>query len=80
MPTPTTLEMPRTLRWNRYVVVFAVYLTKWVEAYVVKDQTSETLARLLVDSVFCEDSKLTFASWGAFLHSVYGSVGLTMCS
>ena len=45
------LEMPRTLRWNRYVVVFVKYLTK---AYVVEDQTSETLARLLVDNVICE--------------------------
>ena len=38
------LEMPRTLRWNRY----------WVKAYVVEDQTGETLARLLVDNVICE--------------------------
>ena len=47
------LEMPRTLRGHRYVVVFVEYLTKWVEAYAVEDQTSETLARLLVDSVVC---------------------------
>ena len=47
------LEMPRTLRGHRYVVVFVEYLTKWVEAYAVEDQTSETLARLLVDRVVC---------------------------
>jgi len=47
------MEMPRTLRGNRYVVVFVEYLTKWVEAYAVEDQTSETLARLLVDCVVC---------------------------
>ena len=44
-------EMPRKLRGNRYVVVFIEYLTKWVEAYAVEDQTSETRARLLVDCV-----------------------------
>ena len=38
------MEMPRTLRGNRYVVVFMEYLTKWVEAFAVEDQTSETLA------------------------------------
>ena len=47
------LEMPRTLRGNRYVVVFVEYLTKWVEAYAVEDQTSETIARLLIDNVVC---------------------------
>jgi len=45
--------MPRTLRGNRYVVVFVEYLTKWVEAYAVEDQTSETIARLLIDNVVC---------------------------
>ena len=74
-------------------MVFVEYLTQWVEAYVVTDQTSGTLARLLVKNVICGDSHFAFASWGAFLHlcallflslgrrhSVYGSVGLTMCS
>ena len=47
------MEMPRTMNGNRYVVVFVEYLTKWVEAYAVEDQTSLTIARLLVDSVVC---------------------------
>ena len=47
------LEMPRTLQGNRYVVVFMEYLTKWVEAYAVEDQTSETIAKLLIDNVVC---------------------------
>ena len=47
------LEMPRTLRGNRYVIVFAEYFTKWADAYAVEDQTSETIARLLVDNVVC---------------------------
>ena len=45
------LEMPKTLRGNRYIVVFMEYLTKRVEAYAVEDRTSETIARLLIDNV-----------------------------
>ena len=48
-----TLEMPQTERGNRYVIVFIDYLTKWVEAYTKEDQTSEAIARLLVDNVVC---------------------------
>ena len=47
------LEMPLTMDGNRYVVVFLDYLTKWVEAFAMPDQTSETIARLLVDNVIC---------------------------
>ena len=32
---------------------FLDYLTKWVEAFPLPDQTSESIARLLVDHVFC---------------------------
>ena len=44
------LEMPLKERGNCYVFD---YLTKWVEAYVIEDQTSETIAWLLVDNVVC---------------------------
>lgn len=47
------LEMPLTEKGNRYVVVFLNYLTKWVEAFALPDQTSESIARLLVDAVIC---------------------------
>ena len=47
------LKMPLTESGNRYVVVFVEYLTKWVEAFPVPDQTSETIARLLIDHVVC---------------------------
>ena len=47
------LEMPLTMDGNRYVVVFLDYLTKWVEAFAMPDQTSESIARLLVDHVIC---------------------------
>ena len=47
------LEMPRTERENRYIVVFVDYMTKWVEAYPTPDQTTETIVRLLVDEIIC---------------------------
>ena len=47
------LQLPLTRNGNRYVVVFADYLTKWVEAFPVPDQTAETIARLLVEKIVC---------------------------
>ena len=47
------MEMPLTERGNRYVIVFLDYLTKWVEAYPLSEQTSKTIARVLVDMVIC---------------------------
>lgn len=48
------LEMQMAEHGNRYIVVFADYLTKCVEAYPTPDQTAETIARLLVDNVMCQ--------------------------
>ena len=48
------LEMPQTARGARYVIAFIDYnMTKWVEAYAVSDQTSETIVTLLIDNVVC---------------------------
>ena len=47
------MEMLMTLRGNGYVVVFMEYVTMWVEAYPVEDQTSETIARLLINNMVC---------------------------
>ena len=47
------LEMPQTVQGNRYIVVFADYLTKWAEAYPTADQMSETISRLLIDHIVC---------------------------
>jgi len=47
------MEMPLTQDGNRYVVVMMDYLTKWVEACAIPNQSSETLAKALVDNVIC---------------------------
>ena len=43
------IQFPRTKRGNRYAVVFIDYLTKWPEAFAVPDQSSATVAKLLVE-------------------------------
>ena len=35
------------------MVVFIDYFTKWVEAYAVPDQQTQTVARLLVENIVC---------------------------
>ena len=47
------LQLPVTTSGNKYVIVFADYLTKWVEAYPTPDQTAMTIARLFVDNIVC---------------------------
>ena len=36
------------------MIVFMDYLTTWVETYATEDQTSKTIARLLVDNIVCQ--------------------------
>lgn len=43
---------------NLYVVIFLDYLTKLVEAFVVPDQSATTIAKLLVEEVFCHHGAL----------------------
>ena len=45
------VQFPRTSRGNRYAVVFLDYLTKWPEVFAVPDQSSATVAKLLVEEV-----------------------------
>ena len=47
------LKLPLTEAGNCYVVVFLDYLTKWVEAFPIPNQTAETIAHLLVNEIFC---------------------------
>ena len=47
------LKLPLTYDGNQYVLVFVDYLTKWVEAFPLKDQKAETVARVMVEEVIC---------------------------
>ena len=47
------MELPLTVHGNKYVIVFVDYLNKWVEVFPAEDQTSETIANLLVNEVIC---------------------------
>ena len=47
------MEMPQTCEGNRYVLVIVDYLTKWIEAFPMQDQSSEIIAKLFVDHVIC---------------------------
>ena len=38
---------------NQYGVVFVDYLTKWPEFFATSDQTALTIAKLLVEPIFC---------------------------
>ena len=53
------LQLPVNESGNKYVVVFANYFTKWVEAFAVPNQTAETIAHLLVEEIFCLSTSLT---------------------
>ena len=47
------LQLPLTESGNQYVVNFLDYLTKWVDAFAVPDQSATTIAKLLVEEIFC---------------------------
>ena len=47
------LQLPKTFDCNCYVIVFADYLTKWVEAFPISDQRAETIAKLFVENIVC---------------------------
>ena len=44
---------PVSAAGNRYIVVLIDYFSKWPEAFPVPNQEAETVARVLVDGVFC---------------------------
>ena len=45
--------LPLTERGNKYILVAQEYFTKWVEAYAIPNQESETILQKLVDEFFC---------------------------
>ena len=44
---------PPTPRGNRYIIMIVDYFTKWAEAYAMPKQTSETVAKILVNEFIC---------------------------
>ena len=44
--------LPETDKGNRYLLVVSDYYTKWPEAFALRTQTAENVARVLVDEVF----------------------------
>lgn len=45
------LELTQTKSGNKYVVVFSDYLTRWVEAFPLKNQTAESIAKVLINEI-----------------------------
>lgn len=45
------LQLPKSSKGNQYAVVFIDYLTKWPEVFATRDQTSLTIAKLLVEKI-----------------------------
>ena len=48
--------LPVTADGNKYVLVAVDYFTRWVEAYGIPNEEATTVARKLVDEVFCHFS------------------------
>ena len=50
------LELTRTDSGNRYAVVFSDYLTRWVEAFPLRDMKAESIAKVLVNEIITRHS------------------------
>lgn len=46
-------ELTTTSCGNKYVLVLTDYFSRWVEAFPMKDYTAATVARIIVEEVFC---------------------------
>ena len=71
------LELSRTNNGNKYVVVFTDYLTKWVEAFAIRDTKAETIARIFVNEIITRHSapsKLLSDQGRNFLSSLIKSI------
>ena len=74
------MELPLTVNGNRYAITF---VTKWVESFACNDQTSETIAKLLIDNVVCRHgvpeilvSDLGYNLLSAVMQEVYEVTGI----
>ena len=77
------VQLPLSYDGNRYAVVFVDYLTKWPEVFPTTDQTSATIARLLVEKVIARHGvprELLSDRGSAFLSGLMRDVYQTMVS
>ena len=74
------IKFPKSQKGNQYAVVFMDYLTKWPEVFPTRDQTSLTIARLLVTHIVSCHGVLLSDRGAAFLskmmHEVYQLLGM----
>ena len=45
------IKFPKSKKGNQYAIVFVDYLTKWLEVFATKDQSSFTIAKSLVEHI-----------------------------
>ena len=50
------LELSQTNTGNKYVVVFTDYLTKWVEAFPLRNMTAESVAKVFINEIITRHS------------------------
>ena len=48
--------LPESESGNYYILVAGNYFTKWMEAYLIPNQEAITIAKVLVDEMFCRFS------------------------
>ena len=45
------VQLPTSRKGNKYAIVFVDYLTKWPEVFPARDQSSLTIAKVLVEQI-----------------------------
>ena len=64
------IQFSKSHEGNQYGIVFVDYLTKWPEVFAAPDQTSLTIAQLLVDHAICRHGELLSDRGKAFLSNL----------
>ena len=54
MVTDLLVPLPESSTGNSYVLVIADYFNRWVQAFALPNQEAKTVAKKLVDEVFCK--------------------------
>ena len=77
------MQLPVTWKGNKCAVVFMDYLTKWPEVFPTKDQTSPTIAKLLVEKIISRHgvpsellSDRVPSSLSGLMEEIYSAMGI----